>query len=824
MANKGATISRKTFQNATRTVEVTVKSIPKAISTNKPTATQYKRNCHLQKENERIADLRNNNIEQNHMEKAKLKNVEPHFKINVAKKKKTHNWVQPGSTWGDTLRANDSRNPANHTESISISSHSDSGIDDEIPLVENNVNQGMLNSRTVDNQRVLYFNGQQYVQINEHVGMQNEHIPCPSELSRNRDMAQQTSKIYPIKELHEESTKNISDTSRNLSSRGSKRIKTRNVSIQCKRMEESTKQPEKQQTQVQTQHIQVQTQPQHIFSERLLSDDAAASPFGESGIQILHQLRQRLQTVGDSEGSRMLASFLESYLSVAGSGARLQGAKSSHPSSASPSFPPVFETPQQNNKEEYEKELSKLRQELALQDTTIKKMKKISTQLIQHQEYLVSRKGDVQRTSDVAVSANKNKMSSPQSSQSNSASSQIESRKTNDSHAHATIMQYQTENDVLQGEVRRQRELIATLELQLTRLYRELESERTRSRSANFIPQSQLNTQRSVISDTADLRLVTADKKASEQNSNQSESECDSAFVEKSGSQLTSKMSSPHSREDLEPRNLITNQLSVENLRENQSGITMHATKLTNINSLKLVPSLLTNQNQQLRFNDSYPTDTALLGTCLRPTISDTLANAQTIPGPIPKIQISENVDRKMAENSRKLQINTSVSGHRGQHSSSRELEPSHMISKYAFNLPLNLSVGTRLSNISREDLYQVVNFSSVSDLEQISDENHLAGGHDLISEESSPDESLPRKKVNNNRKKYPLNQVDELRAAATSTPQNEVNVERHPPINYHCISSSVVGSGARMESTRLHELMEESTFAPLQDVDASEF
>ncbi|XP_042238151.1 uncharacterized protein LOC121876802 isoform X2 [Homarus americanus] len=174
------------------------------------------------------------------------------------------------------------------------------------------------------------------------------------------------------------------------------------------------------------------------------------------------------------------------------------------------------------------------------------------------------------------------------------------------------LLRLQTENVALLREVRSHRELVVNLEIQLSKAYNLLDLEQ---QSHSKLLVSKLSSSAPNLDIVGNQARTTHDGKSSHLRapSNPSESEADSAYEEKTGSHLTSKINSPHS--------------------DMQKGKDS-ATSLSEISSEKHKEDEQ-DQDPQGQSSNIVPTDTALLHAVYNnkdKTVLNAVMNSSTIP------------------------------------------------------------------------------------------------------------------------------------------------------------------------------------------------
>ncbi|XP_064078194.1 uncharacterized protein LOC135195715 [Macrobrachium nipponense] len=328
MSKRVKVLHRQTFQNSNNIVELTVKTIPKDIIPSQntvPKPSEYVRDCGVRKELERVSDKENNNVcSKASVPNKKKDNDRGRVTVEVSKKvnRRHHEIVPKNNTWDDVLRNN---------------SVVESSIESE--LVSGSRKKRLANHHLPDQCQAWH------QRASPTADSEQSNV---SELIVNRQIQSETSsqEFAPQQMYNNVNGQNIIPQRRNSSSSSSK------ITRKQPRAERSTRRSLKninQQAATGMQPEQLLEQAKVPGNNRLLSDDATPSPFGASALQLLSQLRQRLQSRGDSEGMDIIG-VVEAYIAGQGSnGAVGSGNIQQSATAASPGFSPVFPTPTTNN-------------------------------------------------------------------------------------------------------------------------------------------------------------------------------------------------------------------------------------------------------------------------------------------------------------------------------------------------------------------------------------------------------------------------------------------------------------------------------------------
>ncbi|XP_069162639.1 uncharacterized protein [Procambarus clarkii] len=340
-------VHRQTFQNSTQVVELTLRTIPKlALQSNVPTAgpSAFKRDCALRKEMQNVARENNNN---NIMKSVGAKNVGKSpvsnkngkasgGKVSVEilrtkSNKKHHKFVAPDQTWGNVLK---------NCSTVSSVSDPDGTLHSTTEEHSQPVNE-ILKERTLAAQ-------------SESLSSDSKRKQFKRARSSHRHIrSAQTSVLKPDQCFsHVNLLRSTDDIKKIESTSISKRAETKNSSFQkINTVDEVPIDNNSRNEGSQSQHQNFMAQSEQVRTidenNRLLSDDVNASPFGESALQLLRQLKERLQSRGDSEGSGMVGA-LEAFISGQGTSGGVGNPPFSEYAAAS-RFPTVFPTPTDQN-------------------------------------------------------------------------------------------------------------------------------------------------------------------------------------------------------------------------------------------------------------------------------------------------------------------------------------------------------------------------------------------------------------------------------------------------------------------------------------------
>ncbi|XP_063605691.1 uncharacterized protein LOC134780760 isoform X1 [Penaeus indicus] len=705
-------IHRQTFQNSNQMVELTVKTIPKQAVRDEVSKSQppFVRDCALRKELQKVVDDKNNNIShKNAGRKAsgnyssnrdRAKGLNGRVTVEVIKnksKRNHHEVVSHNATWEEMLHS---------CSTITTCSDLDATEDSSVLELTNNMRNGPSKTAGQPHVRIDKENTKSNLtraQIHLH-NQQNQSVqtsfvnPYQQNVTNNQSQNRQGNK-RPVREEYE---RPYNSQVRN----------TRSVAVETDQDNIRSNVQGGHAQSLNTERVpsnQLLQQPEQQSSNRLLSDDVNNSPFGESALQLLHQLRERLNTRGDSEGSNMIG-VLEAFIGMRGSmGSVGTGNPVFQTNSASPLYTTVFQTPsnqptaygvsqqpemttlqqlqqeagqstgrnlasqQQNqqhkptsqnpqankrhvkesdleSKEENNDQMSRHREKdieqlrrviehqrriISEQENNIQELKTLSAHILAQKEEFLQAAQTHQAQKESLT--NPRKDSSPTQSaapnrdsgygfeevgKADTSTEEDESRqpgrkamnkqRKTDRALRSSLLQLQTENQILRREVQSNRDLILNLENQLSRAYKEIDSERQSrsglsiSRLSGSAPNLDLIGQRS---EAASIKSRTNKRTPSVLG----ESEADSAYEEKSGSHLTSKINSPHS--------------------DGQQGKDSRAGSLRSFT----IPSREIPERERMAVATTHdiPTDTALLQTGYigkELTVPHNLMNAATIP------------------------------------------------------------------------------------------------------------------------------------------------------------------------------------------------
>nr|XP_027218373.1 serine/threonine-protein kinase pakD-like isoform X1 [Penaeus vannamei]XP_027218374.1 serine/threonine-protein kinase pakD-like isoform X1 [Penaeus vannamei] len=709
-------IHRQTFQNSNQMVELTVKTIPKQTVQNEVSKFQptFVRDCALRKELQKVVDDKNNNVSDKNAERKapgkysskrdRVKSSNGRVTVEVIKSKSKrdhHEVVSHNATWEEMLHS---------CSTITTCSDIDATEDSSILELTNNMRNAPSKTARQPPVRIDKENTKRNLtraQIQLH-NQQNQSVqtsfvsPYQQNVTNNQSQNRQGNKRSVQEEYERPRTSEVRNT--------------RSVAVETD--------PDNIRSNVQgghTQRVNAERvpsnrlqQPEQQSSNRLLSDDVNSSPFGESALQLLHQLRERLNTRGDSEGSNMVG-VLEAFIGMRGSmGSVGTGNPGFQTDSASPLYTTVFQTPssqptsygisqhpgitrcqqlrqeagqpscrnaasQQQNQQHQptsqnpqankrqendleskeassdktnshrEKDMEQLkrviehqRRIISEQENNIQELKTLSAHILaQKEEFLqaaqthqndkesrTNPKKDSTPTQSSAQNRDSGygfeevgKADTPVHSEDNSTEEEesrqpgrkaVNKQRKADRALRSSLLQLQTENQILRREVQSNRDLILNLENQLTRAYKEIDSER-QSRSGLSISRLSGSAPNLDLIGHRNEAVSTKSRTNKRTPSVLGESEADSAYEEKSGSHLTSKINSPHS--------------------DGQQG------KDSTIGSLRSLPiqsrEIPERERTTVATTHDIPTDTALLQTGYigkEMTVPHTLMNAATIP------------------------------------------------------------------------------------------------------------------------------------------------------------------------------------------------
>ncbi|XP_042863138.1 uncharacterized protein LOC122247693 isoform X2 [Penaeus japonicus] len=650
-------IHRQTFQNSNQMVELTVRTIPKQVVQNEVSKSQppFIRDCALRKELQKVVDEKNNNISDKNAERKtsgkysknrdRAKGANGRVTVEVIKNKSNrerHEVVSHNSTWGEMLHS-----------CSTITSCSDIDATEDSSVLELTNNMRNRTSKTAGGQAVR----------NDNEGSKSSLTRTQIRIHNQQSQSVQTSFIN----LDQQESPNNQSQNRQGNKRPAQEEygRSHNSLARNRRSVAVETNPDDLRSNVQGGHthsLNTQRVPSDRLlqqpeqpSNRLLSDDVNNSPFGESALQLLHQLRERLNTRGDSEGSNMVG-VLEAFIGMRGSAGSVgTGNPAFQTDVASPLNNTVFQTPlgqptsygvsqqpgntrcqqlrqeadrpssrnlasQQQNQQHKpssqnmqgnkrhvrgnhlesesgsddqvshhrEKDIEQLkrvvehqRRIISEQENNIQELRTLSAHIlaqkeeenIQFLQAAQTRQGvdketitNPEKDSALSQPATQNRDSGYGFEEVEKADNPVPSLDTSteeDERKHpgnkarnkqrkadralrSSLLQLQTENQILRREVQSNRDLILNLENQLTRAYKEIDSERQShsghsiSRLSGSAPNLDLIGHRT---ETVSTRRGTNKRTPSVLG----ESEADSAYEEKSGSHLTSKINSPHS-------------------------------------------------------------------------------------------------------------------------------------------------------------------------------------------------------------------------------------------------------------------------------------
>ncbi|XP_037782440.1 uncharacterized protein LOC119578857 isoform X2 [Penaeus monodon] len=760
-------IHRQTFQNSNQMVELTVKTIPKQAVRDEISKSQppFVRDCALRKELQKVVDDKNNNISHKNAEKKasgkyssnreRAKGLNGRVTVEVIKnktKRDHHEVVSHNATWEEMLHS---------CSTITTCSDIDATEDSSVLELTNNMRNGPAKTAGQPPVRIDKENTKSNLtraQIQLH-NQQNQSVqtsfvnPYRQNVTNNQSQNRQRNK-RPVQEEYE---KPYNSQVRN----------TRSVAVETDPDNRSNVQGGHTQN-LNTERVpsnQLLQQPEQS-SNRLLSDDVNNSPFGESALQLLHQLRERLNTRGDSEGSNMVG-ILEAFIGMRGSmGSVGTGNPVFQMNSASPLYTTVFQTPssqptscgvsqqpeikrcqqlrqeagqptcrnfesQQQNQQhnptsqnpqankrhikendleskdkndhishQKEKDIEQLRRVIehqrriiSEQENNMQELKTLSAHILAqkeeflqaaqthqaHKESLTKPRKDSSPTQSTAQNRDSGygfeevgKADTPvhledtsteeEESRQPGRKAMNKQRKT-DRALRSSLLQLQTENQILRREVQSNRDLILNLENQLSRAYKEIDSER-QSRSGLSISRLSGSAPNLDLIGHHSEAVSIKNKTNKRTPSFLGESEADSAYEEKSGSHLTSKINSPHS--------------------DGQQG------KDSRTGSLRSFPihsgEIPERERMAVATAHDIPTDTALLQTGYigkELTVPHTLMNAATIPSPLllqnPVLTTQENDYRETNASAEKS--TAAVSEVSNEDGKQKSLKPSQQLS-----------------------------------------------------------------------------------------------------------------------------------------------
>ncbi|XP_068208195.1 putative uncharacterized protein DDB_G0271606 [Palaemon carinicauda] len=653
MSKKAKILHRQTFQNSNNVVELTVKTIPKDFlpsqnTVQKPSA--YVRDCGVRKELERVCDKENNNVcSKTSTVPSKKKGNGGRVTVEVSKKvgRREHEIVPKNNTWDNVLRNCSAIESSNESELMS----------------------GLRKKRSVSQNLPDQYQAW-HQKTSQTPDSEQSNV---SELIVNRQIQSETSsqEFVPQQMYSNVNGQNIVTQGRNSSSSSSRNTR------KSPRAERSVRRSLR--NNVNQQAVPVMQSEQHLQQAkvpgniRLLSDDATPSPFGASAIELLHQLRQRLQLRGDSEGMDIVG-VVEAYIAGQGSDGNVgssniqrsaaavspgcspvfpdstankqasvvdvpfstgsahvpnstdvhkscrlpdhstkpkhfrfddqqshgtanshshvpasraldrnsgfqpaPGPADSHPHVPGPQTnchpglrPTHFLNDDQNNRnfppnenhtsqnDELIREIIRQKNIIARQENDILQLRTLSTRLIAMQEKLTSQNQEVDANRNTGINSGQvtQTVRQTRSQECQTEGNHVErptrdwesNTPSSDRDYQSAILLLQMENDCLKKEVRRLREITMDLQIQLTKAYGDLDSERrSRSRLSGLSSSKLSGSAPNLDLVERQLRGTIPEKLIPEKSSsNQGESEVDSAYEEKTSSRVTSKVGSPH--------------------------------------------------------------------------------------------------------------------------------------------------------------------------------------------------------------------------------------------------------------------------------------
>ncbi|XP_071513949.1 uncharacterized protein [Panulirus ornatus] len=340
-------VRRQTFQNSSQIIEMTLRAIPKSALQNLTSTVippPFVRDCALKKEIQNVMKEKNNNtcnVGPKKVSKLPLNNRNTktsggQVTYEVSRKKsikKQHNIVPHDATWEAVLQScstvssqSESDMPAHSTALYASSESSRIVVNEKSPVnVCERTSQGMESRCSESRKR------QSETERNPHQHNRSVQtlVFSPTQLLPHSDNSlNECEYLQKTDRISEKVGTRISSQKRNDMVRESQVNKSKN--------QDAESLPP-------NLHFQSRSGQERVHeNERLLSDDVNASPFGESALQLLQQLRERLQSRGDSEGTDLVG-VIEAFISGQGT---CGGVGASNPqrliSAISPVYPPVF--------------------------------------------------------------------------------------------------------------------------------------------------------------------------------------------------------------------------------------------------------------------------------------------------------------------------------------------------------------------------------------------------------------------------------------------------------------------------------------------------
>lgn len=327
-------------------VELTLRTIPKSTLQNRVSSAvprPFTRDCALKKEIEKITREKNNNNNNNNRagpknvgrsptNNTKSKTSGGEVSVEVLRKKpskKRHRFVSPNSTWLDVLHKSSS------VSSADISEKSLHTTADELTEPLNEVTRGqtlsrqpvrnspMTESRSSDSTKGRNIH-QQSCAVQTSILCPAQPLPYNENLSSCREDRKKTESIpekigIRFSPQQRTNAKDNALVANNFRSRAGES---------------------------QEQDLEVHSEQARSGNDRLLSDDVNASPFGESALQLLRELKERLRKRGDSQDSDVVG-VLEAFISGQGTSGGVGEGNPPPSVHAASYFPPVF-PPDQN--------------------------------------------------------------------------------------------------------------------------------------------------------------------------------------------------------------------------------------------------------------------------------------------------------------------------------------------------------------------------------------------------------------------------------------------------------------------------------------------
>ncbi|KAK7017115.1 hypothetical protein SK128_011886 [Halocaridina rubra] len=337
---KSTIIHRQTFQNSNNIVELTVKTIPKKmieVSKYSNTQSTFVRDCELKKTFNKVEMEKNNN---GRVEKTLVKNPPASKKeihpagggrvtVEVSQKKSRnrHKFIPKGETWRDVL------------QNYSTIESDDENIDIKPPSAKPKESQAeKKRSHSVNNA---------WPQIRPSRVSDSDQSSTFSDIIVNRQI--------PSGEQSFQEGRGHGFSANLRENKHQERNATGSNSRQRLRMQPVDHNAG---TSVQG-NFAISSQGHHVdFAKqgtepnRLLSDDVNASPFGESALELLNQLRERLKARGDCEGIDILGAVEKYFAGQGSTGVGVSNVPQSA-STASPVYREVFPTPSNGNQNLY---------------------------------------------------------------------------------------------------------------------------------------------------------------------------------------------------------------------------------------------------------------------------------------------------------------------------------------------------------------------------------------------------------------------------------------------------------------------------------------